>query len=179
MKDFDWDNCPEDFDNKAKLLFQHICWSKENLEPVPPKYVIVWQRPDGNTSVTTPAPEWMAMAMHGGLLPDIEVYHRLRCEWTNDAGETILTDVKSHPGPQWKTGRVTNGWLLHIGPRAPAMTEEEAMEYLLQKDVPLAVWADHETANQRRFIICPKELIPTDRTWRDAWVMKQEELEDA
>jgi hypothetical protein len=53
------------------------------------------------------------------------------------------------------------------------MTEEEAMEYLVMKDVPPQVWRDYK-GNRCILKIVPVELIPTDRTFRDAWKINQE-----
>ena len=83
-------------------------------------------------------------------------------------GEKCLTLVNESPGPDWSGGVVTNGYLLHSGPWAPAMTEEEAMEYLLQKDVPRAVWADHDRANFPRFRIVRRDAL-RDMTRRTGW----------
>ena len=155
-------------------LIDRINWSQQNLERVEPQYCIPYVRPGtGATSVCHPAPEWLAMAMHGDLLPDIEVYHQLRCEWTHEeTGEVVETLVNEAPeGTGWKGGKVLNGHLLHEGPRAPAMTEEEAMEYLLQKDVPRAVWADHETANTPRFYIIRRDQLPATRQFRNSWIL--------
>ena len=48
------------------------------------------------------------------------------------------------------------------------MTQEEAMELLLQKDVPERVWNDN-TSNSPRYKICKKEMIPSNREYRNAW----------
>ena len=50
-----------------------------------------------------------------------------------------------------------------------AMTEEEAIEYLIQKDIPERVWRDYEKSNRPRLVICKKEQLPQHRTWRNAW----------
>jgi hypothetical protein len=158
-----------------KKLFNNILWAKTNLPKVEPEYCIVWERADGGTSVTVPAPEWMAMAMHGGLLPDIEVYHDMKVEWEHKVtGEKVYTQVNEGMGSEWKGGKVVPGHGLHDGPRAPAMTQEEAMEYLLQKDVPRYVWYDHERSNRRKFVICPRSAVSKDRTWRNIWTINQE-----
>ena len=161
-------------------LIDRVMWAHENLEFPKPNYSIVWERADGGVSVTSPSGEFLAMAMHGGLLPDIEMFHQMRCRWVNDAGEEMFTLINEGPGPGWKEGKVMNAELMHEGPRAPKMTEEEAMEYLLQKDVPRYVWADHETANRKRFYICPRECVPKNRAFRNHWQLKSEtQLEQA
>lgn len=158
--------------SSRKILFENILWAKEHLEPVEPQYCIVFKTPgqEGSVSVVHPAPEWLAMAMHGGLLPTIDVMHLIRCEWTNEeTGETCVTPLNEYMSPPWGKGKVLNGELLHTGPRAPAMTEEEAMEYLLQKDVPRAVWFDHEHKNDPDFYIIRRDMLPKSRAFRNAW----------
>jgi len=53
------------------------------------------------------------------------------------------------------------------------MTEEEAIEYLIQKDIPPQVWRDYK-GNRAILRIVPVELIPSDRSYRNAWKIKQE-----
>ena len=55
----------------------------------------------------------------------------------------------------------------------PAMTEEEAIEYLIMKDIPPNVWRDYE-GNRCIMRIVPVELIPSDRSFRNAWKINQE-----
>jgi len=144
--------------------------ARARLEPVKSRYAIVYERPggDGEVSVVHPDPNWMAAALAGGVLPPVGVYHQLRCEWRRGE-ERCLMRVNEHPGDGWEDGRVTNGHLLHLVHPIGAMTEEQAMEYLLEKDVPLAVWHDHERANRPRFVICSRPMIPADRSFRQAW----------
>jgi hypothetical protein len=54
------------------------------------------------------------------------------------------------------------------------MTEEEAIEYLIQKDIPETVWRDYEQANRKRLLIVKKEQLPSHRTWRNAWKIDQQ-----
>lgn len=53
------------------------------------------------------------------------------------------------------------------------VSEEEAMEYLLQKDVPSRVWADN-TSNTPHYYICKRSMIPTNREFRNAWRINKE-----
>ena len=156
---------------KRKKLFERILWAKENLRPVEPKHCIVWEQPgtEGETAVTVPSPEWLASALHGGILPPVEVYLQIRCRWTR--GDECFTDLHTCPGKGWKMGEVVNGHLLHLVKPIGPMTEEEAMEYLLQKDVPRAVWADHGRTNRPRFCITERTSIPKTRGFRDAWAL--------
>ena len=135
-------------------LFDRISWAKENLEPIEPQYAIVWENPDdldAPVCITVPSSEWLSCALFGGILPPVETYHNLKI---NEDGE------------------ITNGHILHENTIGP-MTEEEAMEYLVQKDIPISVWLD-KYSNRQRFKICKKSDIPNDRTFRNAWRLKND-----
>ena len=54
------------------------------------------------------------------------------------------------------------------------MTEEEAIEYLIMKDIPEHVWKDYDKSNRRRLVICKKQNLPGHRTWRNSWKINQE-----
>jgi hypothetical protein len=51
----------------------------------------------------------------------------------------------------------------------PAMTEGEAIAYLIQKDVPQHVWQNWDSGNKPKMVICRKGQLPTTREWRNAW----------
>jgi hypothetical protein len=138
-------------------LIDRIAWAKENLDKVEPKYCIAWEDPDDPEApmkVTTPAPEWMAMALHGGMLPPVEVYH-------------AIEDTMKGPKVDPEAGRQ-----LHEAPRMPPMTEEEAMEYLMMKDVPRRVW--QQSHNRQMYYIVPRDAISKNRTFRNAWRLNNE-----
>ena len=50
-----------------------------------------------------------------------------------------------------------------------AMTEEQAIEYLIQKDIPMRVWQNYDKANRPRMVICTKSQLPSTRLWRNSW----------
>ena len=128
-------------------LFDRLIWAKENLKPVQSQYAVVFEDDmDEAVAVMAPDPNWMAAALHGNLLPPVEVYSQLEVD---------------------DQGRVLNGYILHQE-TVPAMTEEEAVEYLIQKDIPPHVWQD-TTSNRPKFKICKRDQIPEDRTLRNAW----------
>lgn len=134
-------------------------FTRDHPELPEPQYAIIWEDPedlDAPMAVTVPAPAWLAMAMHGGILPPVEVY------WA-------LAEDEAQPGFK----RHTRGHLLHETPPVGAMTEEGAMEYLVMKDVPPRVWRDYQ-GNRVILKIVRREMIPTDRNYRNAWKIKQE-----
>jgi len=128
-------------------LFDRLVDAKSRLAPVQSKYRIVFEdpaEPDAPAKVLVPDPSWLAAALAGGVLPPVGAY--LRDQSVPDG------EPKEHP------------YAAPIGP----MTEEEALEYLIMKDIPRRVW-DDPTANAPRFAIVPVEVIPSDRTHRMAW----------
>ena len=138
-------------------LWDRLAEAKSRLAPVQSKYRVLFENPaepDAPAAVLTPDPNWMAAALAGGVLPPIDTY--LRDQNVPDG------QPKEHPYAE------------PIG----AMTEEEAIEYLVQKDISPQVWREY---NGNRIImkIVPVELIPSDRSFRNAWKINQTETEMA
>lgn len=138
-------------------LWTRLLEAKSRLKPVQSKYRVLFEdprEPDAPAKVLVPDPNWMAAALAGDILPPIETYQRDR----------LVPDgePKEHPYAE------------PIG----AMTEEEAIEYLVMKDIDPAVWRDYQ-GNRTIMKIVPVEMIPSDRTWRNSWRIKQEAEEIA
>ncbi len=89
----------------------------------------------------------MAAALAGGVLPAVDNYLRDR--------DVPDGQPKEHP------------YAATIGP----MSEEEAIEYLVLKDCPRSVV--EYTGNRTILKIVPIEMIPTDRSFRNAWRIAQ------
>jgi len=142
---------------EREQVFQNIANANGGFEQG--QYAIVWEdpnEPDEPLKITVPSPAWLAMAMHGGILPPVEMYWEL---------------AKDEAQPGFK--RHTRGYLLHDSPTMPALTEEQAMEYLVMKDIPQHVWRDYR-GNRTILRIVPRDLIPTDRSYRNAWRIAQD-----
>lgn len=138
-------------------LWDRLTQAKSRLAPVQSKYRVLFENPaepDAPASVLVPDPNWMAAALAGNVLPPIDTY--LRDQNVPDG------QPKEHP------------YVEPIGP----MTEEEAIEYLVKKDISPQVWREY---NGNRIImkIVPVELIPSDRSFRNAWKINQTETEMA
>ena len=133
-------------------LWERLLEAKSRLEPVQSKYRVLFEdpaTPDEPAKVLVPDPNWMAAALAGDILPPIDTYLRDR--------DVPDGQPKEHPYAE------------PIG----AMTEEEAIEYLIQKDIPPQVWRDYQ-GNRSVLKIVPVELIPSDRSFRNAWKINQE-----
>jgi len=133
-------------------LWERLLEAKSRLKPVQSKYRVLFEdpaTPDEPAKVLVPDPNWMAAALAGNILPPIDTYLRDR--------DVPDGQPKEHP------------YAKPIGP----MTEEEAIEYLIQKDIPPQVWRDYK-GNRSVMKIVPVELIPSDRSFRNAWKINQE-----
>jgi len=139
-------------------LWDRLAEAKSRLTPVQSKYRVLFEdpaTPEAPAAVLVPDPNWMAAALAGNVLPPIDTYLRDR--------DVPDGQPKEHPYAE------------PIG----AMTEEEAIEYLIMKDIPPAIWRDYK-GNRAILKIVPVELIPSDRSFRNAWKVNQEaELENA
>ena len=139
-------------------LWDRLCWAKENLEGYQSEYRVVYEDSiDECAKILVPDPNWMACAMQGGILPPVWVYWEL-------AKDEAQPDFKKH----------TRGYLLHDTEPVEAMTEEQAIEYLIMKDCPQHVWREWNTGNKPKMVICRKEQLPSTREWRNAWKITEE-----
>jgi len=132
-------------------LFDRLLWAKYNLAPVQSRYRVVFEdpsEPDAPAKVLVPDPNWLACALAGNVLPPIDTY--LSDQEVPDG------EPKSHPYAE------------PIGP----MTEEEAIEYLVMKDIPRHIW-NNEGSNRRLLVITSVDNVPSDRTYRNAWRIAQ------
>ena len=132
-------------------LWDRLAEAKTRLDPVQSKYRVLFEdpaTPDEPAKVLVPDPNFMACALEGDILPPIETYQR-------DRGVPD-GQPKEHPYAE------------PIG----AMTEEEAIEYLVQKDIDPSVWRDYK-GNRTILKIVPVEMIPSDRSFRNAWRIMQ------
>ena len=132
-------------------LWDRLAEAKSRLAPVQSKYRVLFEdpaTPDEPAKVLVPDPNWMAAALAGDVLPPIDTYQRDR----------LVPDgqPKEHPYAE------------PIG----AMSEEEAVEYLVMKDIDPAVWRDYN-GNRTIMKIVPVEMIPSDRSFRNAWRIAQ------
>ena len=139
-------------------LFDRLGWAKENLEPHQSEYRVVFEdNVDESAKILVPDPNWMACALQGGILPPVWVYWELK---------------KDEAQPDFK--RHTRGYLLHNTKPVPAMTEEQAIEYLIMKDMPENVWKNWNEGNRPKMVICKINQLPQTREWRNAWRISNE-----
>lgn len=124
------------------------------------KYRVIFEDPDfpeDAAKILVPAPEWIEQAMAGNL-PPIWVYWQLQDD-EQKAIEEGRHDTFKHDPEKLE--------LQYTAPRIGPLTEEEAIEYLIMKDIPKRVWAKEH--NRPMFKIVTKDQVPSDRSFRNAW----------
>ena len=152
-------------------LAERLHLAKQRLAPVQSKYRVLFEDPadpDACACVLVPDPNWMAAALAGGVLPPIDTY-------LADQAKVAAWCAENDPREfSWdKVGGASHPYASPIGP----MTEEQAIEYLIQKDIPPRVWRDYR-GNRQIMKIVPVELIPSDRSFRNAWRVAQDSQEE-
>jgi hypothetical protein len=115
--------------------------------------------PDEPSSVLVPSPEWMADAM-AGMLPPISAYWAL-----HDAEQKAILDGRHKEFRHAQDAFDLQFNNSKIGP----LSEREAIEYLILKDVPRRVWGHKH--NRPMFAIVHKDQLPKTREFRNAWRM--------
>ena len=124
-------------------LLSRLLWAHENIISKPCPFAIVWddpERPDTPARVTIPTDSYWAFLLHGGIVPPVSV-------WRDK------DHIRVH----------------YAGPIGQ-LTREQAMRYVLEKDVPRHVWSDSKR-NARAYQILPRDHVPKDRSKRDHWIL--------
>ena len=114
-------------------------------------------QPDAPSMVLVPSDNWMQEAMEGNL-PPISVYWALQDDEQQAIAEGRHDSFQHDPDKYMAQ---------FTAPRIGPLSEQEALEYLIMKDIPKRVWGqDH---NRPMFKIVTKDQVPSDRSFRNAW----------
>jgi len=126
------------------------------------QYRVIFDDPDRldePTKVLVPSDRWMKEAMEGNL-PPISVYWELQDDEQQAIAEVRYSEFK-HVLEKLAAQ--------YTAPRIGPLTEQEALEYLIMKDLPRKCWAEQH--NRPMFKIVTVDQVPSDRTFRNAWEM--------
>ena len=135
-------------------FIERIAKARKELKPFQTKYAVAYEDVEMKCcAIMHPDINAMSALMHGGVFPPVWVYWEL-------AKDEAKSDFTRH-----SEGR---GYLLHDTPREGPKTEEEALQYLIMKDVPQHIWRNYETSNSVHLKIIRREQQP-DREFRNAW----------
>jgi hypothetical protein len=124
------------------------------------KYRVIFEDPDdlnAPVKVLIPSQSWLDKAM-SGKLPPIWVYWALQDDEQQAIAEGRHDSFKHDP--EKHAAQFT-------APRIGPLTEEEAIEYLIMKDIPRHIWSVEY--NRPMFKIVNTEDVPSDRQFRNAW----------
>lgn len=123
-------------------------------------YRVIFEDPDfpeEPAKVLVPSDNWMADAMEGKL-PPISVYWQLQDD-EQKAIDEGRHDTFKHDPEKYEAQ--------FTAPRIGPLTEEEAIEYLIMKDIPRHIWS--QEYNRPMFKIVKTAEVPSNRQFRNAW----------
>jgi hypothetical protein len=166
-------------------LRQRYLRAHQTLTPVETDLVCVWEDPnelDAPMRITHPSARYLAQLMAGGVHPPIEAHHGtlLLIVSKQDGRHRVCRriereKVRRELGPEFSEYLV-DARLVQKETAGP-MTVEQAVEYVIQKDVPAYVWKEEH--NRPMFKIIKRDQLPTSRQFRDAWRLGVEQKEAA
>ena len=129
--------------------------SRKELPPFETDYCVVYEDIDMDCcAIMRPASHAMSALMAGGIFPPVWVYWEL---------------AKDEAKPDFTRHSEGRGYLLHDTPREGPKTEEEAIQYLIMKDVPEHIWRNYNKSNSVKMKICKKNQLPQSREFRNSW----------
>lgn len=167
---------------QAAKLWERIVWARHNIEPMETDIRVVFEDPhypDEPCKVLSPSPEWLAMALHGNILPSIEAYLELPLlqvyarkavmteRLTMGAWSASLKWRMAQQGWEFIGEKVRGDHKLHTSQVMSAMNIPQAIEYLIKKDIPRHVW--DKLYNRQMFRICRSDQLPARNEHRNAW----------
>jgi hypothetical protein len=141
------------------------------------KHCIPFQHPfdlDAPMPVCHPSGNFLKELMNGGVHPRIEDFHEQQILMIDENGDGVIASKLDAAGVRsdmenFKSEYVIQNSACHLNAGGP-MSYEEAIEFVLLKDVPKQVWHEDYTKHHNRpqFYIAEKHLF-MDRTHRNAW----------
>lgn len=120
-----------------------------------------------------PSPNTMAELRYGGIHPPVAAIIERRLLMVNSDGSGDV--VEAHAALAYRQRHDVASEYVVDNRRAHdevmgALEYEEALEWLIQKDVPAEIWSVKH--NKPKMAIVPKSAIPTNRTHRNSWRLK-------
>lgn len=163
---------------KGLHYWQRIAASRHFVEPVDVPYVGAWHDPfeaAAPMKVTTPSGRCISELMKGGIHPPLEAHLGAKILLVAKSGKYDVVDQIDAPEWRQRHGEIVNEWIVDYrrchAETAPPMGLEDAIEYVLMKDVPHYVWGTKR--NRRMFAVMDRSRIPKDRRLRNAWKLEE------
>lgn len=177
--------------NEGWHHWQRIAKSRTHVKPANVEHCVVFNDPydlDAPVRVLHPDRRSVAELMAGGIHPPIEAIHAQRLRLVGSDGEVAECSRLEAPAVRWRmnnkvtilqdeeTGAVTKHTTVsetvidnsaaHLTVAMP-MTYEQAIEWIIQKDIPFDVWGRQH--NRPQFAIINKAALPKTREHRNSW----------
>jgi hypothetical protein len=157
-----------------------IAKSRNELEPVHVEDCVPYAPPydlDAPCAVLHPSPRFIAELMAGGIHPPLSaLLEQQLLIIAKDGTSAVVSKVEAE---EWRAKHapiageyVVDNRRAHLEVEGP-LTYEQAIEYTIMKDIPVAVWGRQH--NQRQFMVVKKASLP-DRSNRNSWKLADMEL---
>jgi hypothetical protein len=141
-----------------------------------PDHAILWCDPynlESPVKVTNPAPQCLADLMIGGVHPPVDAHHESKWLLLNSDGSGDVVASAEADAYRDKHAVVAEHVIDYrrchdevLGP----LSYDRAIEWILKISVPVRVWG--VSHNAPMFRIVPRSSIPSDRTYRNSWNLK-------
>jgi len=160
--------------------WQRIAKAREDTQPVDVEHCVPYSPPydmEAPCAVMHPSPRFIAELMAGGIHPPLSaLLEQQLLIIAKDGTSAVVPKVEA---AEWRAKHapiageyVVDNRRAHLEVEGP-LTYEQAIEYAIMKDIPVAVWGRQH--NQRQFIVVKKALLP-DRANRNSWKLADMEL---
>lgn len=157
-----------------------IARSRNELKPVDVEDCVPYTPPydlDAPCAVLHPSPRFIAELMQGGIHPPLAALLNQKILLIAKSGKSEV--VRKIDADEWRAvnGPIAGEYVVdnreaHLKVEGP-LTYEQAIEYTIMKDIPVAVWGRQH--NQRQFMVVKKTSLP-DRSNRNSWKLADMEL---
>jgi len=167
--------------NRGSHMWMRISANHDDIEAKDPEWVAIWEcdyEDDGKApmKVTIPSGQCIGELMKGGIHCPIEAHWNSQLLIVaKDGQHTVVSQIeapKVRARMKIDNGGIENEWVVDYrrphNEVAPAMTFQEAHEYIFAKDVPQYVWSGAKR-NRPSFLIIPKTKLPPTRRFRNSW----------
>lgn len=152
-----------------------IAKSRDEIKLFEVEHCIPWADQydlDAPVRVTHPSPRCVAELMAGGIHPPIEALNSQQLLFVLDDGSSEVVGRLDAPryraqhGDRIKHEIVVENSRAHQEVMGP-LTYEQAIEWIILKDIPMDVWGRQH--NSPQYCIVIRDALPKDRTNRNHW----------
>lgn len=166
--------------SRGEHPWQRMAASRDEIQPIEVRDCVPYVLPydlDAPCAVMHPTPWFVSELMRGGIHPPLSAQLEQKLLIIAESGKSAV--VTKLEAPEWRAvnGPIKGEYVVdnrrYLTEVEGPLTYEQAIEYCIMKDIPVAVWGCQH--NDRRFVITRKENLP-DRSTRGSWKFADMEL---